>query len=295
MATGSDVLCILNAGVMGGQLLREKLGAAEANRAVERCLNRIERASVANGGKLLKTKDGEMSFSFDHLDKTIRAACDIQQKVDDLPPVSGIKLTVRGSLVCRPATLPTSDAEAAAARLFSLSRAGQVMIDGATVKKFPPLLLARIRPIESGRSDGEPSSDNYWELLWRTGVSSTASPQSAPTMPAVSPGRRLRLCYGEREIFVDARHPAVTLGRDKHCDLVIRDTRASREHARIELHEGKFVLTDQSTNGTHLVSEDDGTQVIANGALELRGHGQIRFGKPASQGVPDIVDYSVVS
>ena len=38
----------------------------------------------------------------------------------------------------------------------------------------------------------------------------------------------------------------------KKADMVINDTMASREHARIECRRGKFILTDMSTNGTRV-------------------------------------------
>ena len=44
---------------------------------------------------------------------------------------------------------------------------------------------------------------------------------------------------------------AVILGRSEDCDLAIDDGVVSRHHARVEPHEGGFLLTDlNSTNGT---------------------------------------------
>ncbi len=42
-----------------------------------------------------------------------------------------------------------------------------------------------------------------------------------------------------------------TIGRGRDCDLILEDDFASRHHARIELRNGKYVLTDEeSRNGT---------------------------------------------
>ena len=43
------------------------------------------------------------------------------------------------------------------------------------------------------------------------------------------------------------------LGRQSDCDIVVSDTRASRQHARIYLSEGKYFVEDLgSRNGTSL-------------------------------------------
>jgi pSer/pThr/pTyr-binding forkhead associated (FHA) protein len=48
----------------------------------------------------------------------------------------------------------------------------------------------------------------------------------------------------------------ITLGRDKTNTVVINDQKVSRLHARIELRKDKFVLIDQSTNGTFVLREN---------------------------------------
>lgn len=50
--------------------------------------------------------------------------------------------------------------------------------------------------------------------------------------------------------------PEVTLGRDSHCDLSVRDDTLSAHHARVLFHHGQWWLEDlNSTNGTFLNHE----------------------------------------
>src|SRR5215510_12465213 len=94
METATRALCVLFADVCGSSALYETLGDAEARRAVERCLNRSERAAVAHRGTLIKTIGDEALIVFDAAEQAFFAACEMQQKVDDLPPVSGNKLSI---------------------------------------------------------------------------------------------------------------------------------------------------------------------------------------------------------
>jgi pSer/pThr/pTyr-binding forkhead associated (FHA) protein len=50
--------------------------------------------------------------------------------------------------------------------------------------------------------------------------------------------------------------PEITLGRDTHCDLSVRDDTLSAHHARVLYHHGQWWLEDlNSTNGTLLNKE----------------------------------------
>jgi hypothetical protein len=57
-----------------------------------------------------------------------------------------------------------------------------------------------------------------------------------------------------RTIRVSARR--ITIGRAAECDLVLRDPRVSRRHARLQPRNGLLILTDlDSTNGTRVNGE----------------------------------------
>ena len=95
MALGGRSLAVLFADVAGSSALYERLGDAEALRAVERCLNRVERAAASYGGRLIKTIGDGAMIVFDSAETGLLGACEMQQRVGDLPPVSGVKLAVR--------------------------------------------------------------------------------------------------------------------------------------------------------------------------------------------------------
>lgn len=80
--------------------LIEKLGETEASHAVERCLARMERAVLGCAGRIVKQLNGELLALFDRADEAAQAAIDMQVRVADLPPISGVKLAVRTAFSC---------------------------------------------------------------------------------------------------------------------------------------------------------------------------------------------------
>jgi pSer/pThr/pTyr-binding forkhead associated (FHA) protein len=89
----------------------------------------------------------------------------------------------------------------------------------------------------------------------------------------------MRLRFDNRELRVDEQHASITVGRAEGNDVMITGERSSRLHARIELSGDKFVLTDQSENGTYVRSADGKDSFVRRGSLQLTGQGMIGFGR----------------
>src|ERR1035437_8492361 len=74
----------LFADIFGSKLLYEKLGDAEALQAVERCLNRMERAIAGSKGRVVKHSGDQIMAVFDTAEAAMRAACEMQLRIENL-------------------------------------------------------------------------------------------------------------------------------------------------------------------------------------------------------------------
>jgi hypothetical protein len=80
--------------------------------------------------------------------------------------------------------------------------------------------------------------------------------------PEITPGTCLILKYGNVVVVINEAKPRVEIGRQKNNDIQVINNRVSRTHAIIELKNGQYYLTDQSSNGTYLlVAGSKGTTV----------------------------------
>ena len=76
--------------------------------------------------------------------------------------------------------------------------------------------------------------------------------------------------------------PAISMGRDQDCDVVIHDRRASRKHASIEWRNGHPFLIDRSTNGTFVALGNSPEIFLRRSEVVLRGKGTICFAGSAT-------------
>src|SRR5574343_53067 len=95
MSATQRKLTVMFADVSGSTALFEKLGDREAMHAVERCLKRMKRSIDGYKGKTVQIVGDELLASFETAEDACQAAIDMQQRIADLPPVSGLKLTIR--------------------------------------------------------------------------------------------------------------------------------------------------------------------------------------------------------
>jgi class 3 adenylate cyclase len=286
-------LCVLFADVSGSTRLYEKLGDKEALHAVERCLNRMTRATEQFKGRVIKTIGDEVMAVFDSAEAGMDAACSMQQRVDDLPPVSGIKLAIRVGFHFGPAIEEAKDVFGdtvnTAARMAGLAKAGQIITTAETVAALPSLLQQSTREIDALSVKGKAEDVRVCEVIWQESDDLTMKSASVAPAPAAA---RMTVRHGGEEKVIDASHGTFSLGRDAGCDIIINDRRASRTHARIERRRDKFVLIDQSTNGTYVTFAGEAEFALKREEVILRSKGRISFGHAYDE-QSEVVEFKV--
>jgi predicted component of type VI protein secretion system len=75
---------------------------------------------------------------------------------------------------------------------------------------------------------------------------------------------------------------------------VIADRMASRMHARIERRRDKFVLVDQSSNGTYVTVDGEPEIELRREEMILRGRGHLSFGHAYPGDSGEVLTFSCV-
>jgi class 3 adenylate cyclase len=278
MTNEASNLAVLFADVAGSTRLYETVGDAEALETVGRCLTLVRVACEGYGGRVVKTIGDEVMAVFPSADQATEAAAEMQARIGELPPVGSVRLAIRVGFHFGPALEVEGDVFGdsvnVAARMAALAKGEQVILTAQTAAALAPLLRSRVREIDSLTVKGKHDDIGICELIWRESDDDLTALATRPVRPAA----RIRLRHGSREIVLGDSNPTVRLGRDPQNEVVIADRMASRMHARIERRRDKFVLVDQSSNGTYVTIEGEPEIHLRREEMILRGRGHVSFG-----------------
>ena len=288
---------VLFADVSGSAKLHEKLGNTEALRATERCMKRMERAVEAFNGRLLRHNGDELMAVFATAEEAAMSALEMQQRVADLPPISGVKLAIRVGFsfgTFNESEPSTGELVDTAAYLTGLAKPGQILTTTDAQTTLSPVLQLSIRDRGTMAAKGKFPEIQLFELLASdSALAPIDTGDDAKTTKAeASQGARLRLRYGDDVVILDKRNTVISMGRDADCDVVIHDRRASRRHVEIEWRDGnRFVLSDTSTNGTYVTIKGQPEIHLRKEECVIHGTGVICFAASANTPQADRVEF----
>ena len=295
---GKDIeLAILFADVVGSTRLYELMGDLRARDMVSICIEVMRSATEQRHGTVIKTMGDEVMATFPSADEALNAAAQMQQQISTHAQlkVDGQPVAIRIGCHFGPVVLESRDVFGStvhtANRMTSQAKAGQIVTTAATVEQLSPEWRASCRQIDIATLKGQGSEVTLYEVLWQTEDVTSMVPGIANETRAAHP-LRLRLRCEDRELLLDERRPSVTIGRAEDNDVVIKGNLISRLHARIEINRNKFVLIDQSTNGTFVQSTDGEESFVRRDSLQIRGQGMIGLGRLPEQGSPQTIRFS---
>jgi len=293
---GKDIeLAILFADVVGSTRIYEIMGDLRARDMVLTCVEIMRSATEQNHGTVIKTIGDEIMATFPTPNDALNAASRMQH---DIRTHSGLKvegqpIAIRIGGHFGPVVLENRDIFGAAVhtanRMTSQAKAGQVMITSAMVERLAPEWRSAVRQIDVATLKGKTSEDDLYEVLWQKEDATSMLPAIALSA-AVSrekhrPGR-LKLRFLGQDIVVSESRSNITIGRAEENDVVVKGNLISRLHARIEFSRGKFLLIDQSTNGTFVTTREGEEAFVRRDSMQLKGEGMIGFGRVPESGSP---------
>jgi hypothetical protein len=148
-----------------------------------------------------------------------------------------------------------------------------------------------VRQIDVATVRGQGSEVALFEVLWQPEDVTSMLPQIAIGTAASKKASRLRLRLGDRELVVDESRPNVVMGRAEDSDLVVKGHLISRLHARIEVSRDKFMLVDQSTNGTFVRTVGGEDAFVRRDSMQIKGEGLIGLGRVPEADSPLTIRY----
>jgi len=307
MGKAQSKIFAMFADVSGSARLFQRIGDTEAAYAVERCVRRMERSITGYRGQTVKISGGELVAAFDSAEDACQAAINMQLRVSKLPPVSGLKLTIRiglhvgvidaGGAVASEefATAARNRAVTGARNIAGLARIDQIVASSLLIRELPKRSAILSRPMpDLGRLQEWDRSFDLSEVDWLT---HDEQPHKHDVIIDPTPSQILadvdRLCirYRGNAFLLDEKSPSLTLGRSPACKLLIVDHKASRVHGRIERRTDSYFYIDSSTNGSYVSLGAEKEILVRQGEIELKGSGRICFGASGRDPKADFAEF----
>jgi adenylate cyclase len=299
MSQSVEKLAVLFADICGSTSLYEKLGDELARKIIFQCINTMSDRIFACQGTLIKTIGDEVMATFPSAEAAFHAACSIMAAVENFQPLDGVPLRIRIGFNFGPVIKESNDVFGntvnVASRVTAITRAGHIMATQAVLDELPAELRKRMSQILRAELKGKHDPLDLYEII----VEQEDTRSTRIGMPAYrkSPDNidEMILRYRGRSIKVNKECRSVVLGRDETCDLVVQNELASRLHIRIELRFGKFIIVDQSANGTYVRFSDGNVAHITREEIYLQGNGSISLGQSFAENPSDVIEFSISS
>jgi class 3 adenylate cyclase len=295
---GKDIeLAILFADVVGSTRLYELMGDLRAREMVAICIEVMRSATEQHQGSVIKTMGDEVMATFPSADLALNAAAQMQQQISAHAQlkVEGQAVAIRVGCHFGAVVLENRDVFGAtvhtANRMTSQAKAGQIITTAATVELLSPEWRAAARQIDVAIMKGQGSEVTLYEVLWQTEDVTSMVPAIAMANNRAARAMRLRIRFQDREIIMDEGRPNIAIGRAEDNDVVVKGNLISRLHARIEISRNKFVLIDQSTNGTFVQTAEGEESFVRRDSLQIKGTGMIGLGRLPDDESPQTIRF----
>ena len=292
-----EKIAVLFADICGSTALYEKLGDDMAREVIARCINTMTEQIALYGGRLVKTIGDEIMVTFPDAESAFNAACAMRLAVGNDQPLEDFPLYVRigfnfGEVIHESEDVFGNTVNVAA-RVASITRANQIMATQDVFVDVSPELRARMRQILRAEFKGKQDHLEVYQIICEqedTLSTRYGMPEYRKTRPN---DEEMLLRYRDQSFNINDRQRSAVLGRDDSCDIIVQGDLVSRQHIRIELRFGKFIISDQSTNGTYIRSGDGSFVHIIREELSIKGSGFISLGLSFAERPAEVVQFSI--
>ena len=290
---------IINCAVMfsdvaGSTALYDKFGDTKAKEIIENCLNLMADITKRFNGVVIKTIGDEIMSRFPTAEDGVNACCSIQEAISILTGPDDNPMAVRIGIHAGEAILDDNDvfgdAVNVAARMAGIAKARQIITTEDTYNQLSEDLQEMAREFDTTSVKGKQEQITIYDVVWDeeedvTIMSFTPAQSSADA--------EITMSYsGQSKVLTKSDMPIV-IGRGAKADITIDAPLASRSHVRLDYNRGKFVLADQSTNGTYIKLNDGKEVYLRREELPLSSRGAISMGEKVDESSPLVILFSV--
>lgn len=297
--TRTTINCVVMfADVAGSTAMYDNMGDDLARERISRALDTLISIVKLHDGELVKTIGDEILVYFTDVDQSVFAARAIQEAMEDDLSTENVGVSIRIGMQYGSAILEDDDIFGdtvnVAARIVSMAGARQILCSKELSFMLKNTELVNgMRPFDHLHVKGRKEALDVYMFAWENdGDITNMATASSFTNPARQhQSETLKLTFNSNQYSIPKETNAYVLGRGVDCDMVVDGGLISRYHSKVEHRRGKFIITDQSTNGTFVKTQEGQEIFLRREELTLVGTGFISLGQSVDGSDKNLIQY----
>ncbi len=294
-------LSVLFADVSGSSQLFKTRGDQQARSITASIVDMMKTNAIQNQGTVIKTIGDEIMATFPSPDSALKAAFAMQSSTLLAQHQLALRIGSNYGIVIHEGDDIFGETVNDAAAIVSIAKAHQILVSKSTYLNANPELQTQMECFDQVQLKGGNRKEAIYRALATSNNGNSSAIDSKATMihlPAINPQGRtkiqqeLQLSFNGRTISLNEEDLPFFIGRNEDQDLIIKDPKASRQHCSIEAKNGKFILSDNSSNGTYLSNQGKEELYLRRESMPLTSQGLIFFPEKSEE---DYISFSFSS
>ncbi len=291
MTAQATPLAVLIAQISGSAALLKLLGDELAAEAVGESHAGLRAAAGRFGGTVVKTVGDQFIARFGSADLAMQAASAMQASMSARSDGLALKVGFTFGPVIQDDQDIFGDTVNIAARLAEMANPRQILATRQAVDRLAPFLRTLCRSLYTTTVKGKAEKISVYEGAWHRDKATTFVGDTGE-QDASGPAK-LKLSWRGKVWNIDERSDTINAGRGPENEIVVVGDNVSRHHARIFLRQGKFVIADESANGTFLRVPQRAEIELHREEFILLGRGSISLGQSVAEIGDDAISFEV--
>lgn len=285
-------ITVLFADLANSTRLYQTNGDVEAHRLISDSLATMKTVIEEHDGVLLRTVGDAVLASFDNTENAFHAAIGIQQAHQET--TMRVRVGFHYGEVIPDKGDIYGNAVNIAARVASFAKADEIYTTLDCIERIPVIFRSKTEFLDLIDFKGIKEALAVHRVNWTDNTLLTEIATHVNRTARYSANQRLELICDDKKLDVSVSDSVVSFGRTEDNDVLINHESTSRNHASIEFVHGRFVLKDNSTNGTYVARPGKLMDFLRREELTLDQYGDIGFGWKPAVGIKPKISYRVV-
>ncbi len=284
----TNSIYVIYANIVSTALLQENSDDPHTQQVMSSMQRQMTATAEACNGLVVKSDGDEFMCHFSDVDNALNGAAAIMWAVESGTFPEAWQFSVKGGL-CTSEEMLLFDSWS---QLANLARPHQILITSDIAKGITAPSPFKVRELPAVRINVQ--SSPVWEFRWRESEFQTSASQTPELDISPKNYPALIVQFDGSKRIIQREGDTISIGRAAANDIVISKSIVSRHHVHIAMHNGKPVLSDQSTNGTYVFPANGKPMLLLQEQTVLSGNGRISFEYANGILIGSVLEYVVL-